>query len=78
MGAVSICLGLLLIRSYLVVEFGFSLEKVLLNRTNKIAAVSEQICPRPLILPHFFHIQFPLSAWTRPFSLFLFLWRIFD
>ena len=47
---------------------------MLLNRTHKIAAVYEQICPRPRILPPFFHTQFPLSAWAIPFSLFLFLW----
>ena len=44
---------------------------MLLNRTHKIAAVYEQICPRPRILPPFFHSQFPLSAWARPFSFFL-------
>ena len=49
-------------------------EKMLLNRTHKIAAGYEQICPRPRILPPFFHTQFPLSAWAMPFSLFLFLW----
>ena len=47
---------------------------MLLNRTHKIAAVYEQICPRPRILPPFLHTQFPLSAWARPFSLYLFLW----
>ena len=47
---------------------------MLLNRTHKIAAVYVQICPRPRILPPFFHTQFPMSAWAIPFSLFLFLW----
>ena len=41
---------------------------MLLNRTHKIAAVYEQICPRPRILPPFFHTQFPLSAWAMPQS----------
>ena len=52
----------------------FKKEKKLLIRTHKIAAVYEQICPCPRSLPPFFHTQLPLSAWARPFSLYLFLW----
>ena len=39
----------------------FKKEKMLLNRTHKIAEVYEQICPRPRIWPLFFRHNFPFQ-----------------
>ena len=46
---------------------------MLLNRTHKIAAVYEQICPRPRILPPFFIHNFPCQL-ERFHSLFFYFY----
>ena len=48
-------------------------EKMLINRTHKIAAVYEQICPRPHILPPFFIHNFPCQL-GRCHSLFFYFY----